>query len=370
MEKKSLIQKEALQKWLNNKFIGTLAIATGVGKTKIAIDALNLLYTEDCRCLLVVPTENLRDKNWKEECEKWDSMKVYSRLARECYVNLSKIKGQKFDLVILDEAHCITENNSEFFKNNQISRVLALTATPPKDRVKFNLLNSIAPIIFEYTLENGIKDGIITPFKIKVVDLVLDNKDKYVKAGSKAKPFLQTEEAQYSYLDKLVTKSYFTERKDATKFALLARMRFIYNIKSKTKLAQYIIDNYMKDERSLIFAGRIEQAEELCKETYHSKTNDTNLSKFQEQKIQKLSCVQALNQGINIPNVDSAIITQLKSKDHHVIQQIGRVVRWREDHIANIWVLRLLNTVDEDWVNAALAGFDPSLIEYIYHKNI
>ena len=37
MEKKTQIQKKALQSWLEKSANGTLAIATGVGKTKIAI---------------------------------------------------------------------------------------------------------------------------------------------------------------------------------------------------------------------------------------------------------------------------------------------------------------------------------------------
>ena len=37
-----------------------------------------------------------------------------------CYASGSKVKGNEYDLVIMDEAHRITELSYEFFKDNKI----------------------------------------------------------------------------------------------------------------------------------------------------------------------------------------------------------------------------------------------------------
>ena len=49
-----------------------------------------------------------------------------------CYASGSKVKGNEYDLVIMDEAHKITELSYEFFKDNKIKKIIALTATEPE----------------------------------------------------------------------------------------------------------------------------------------------------------------------------------------------------------------------------------------------
>ena len=53
---------------------GIIAIATGTGKSKIAVDKIaeHQAINFDLRALIVVPTEKLRDENWKDEFYKWD----------------------------------------------------------------------------------------------------------------------------------------------------------------------------------------------------------------------------------------------------------------------------------------------------------
>ena len=43
MDKRQKIQEEALAAWLNANQRGTLELITGLGKTKIALDAIKLL---------------------------------------------------------------------------------------------------------------------------------------------------------------------------------------------------------------------------------------------------------------------------------------------------------------------------------------
>ena len=105
--RREILQKEALQAVINNKGSGILCLATGVGKSKIAIDYCQIFYSDlkkKFKCLLVVPTEKLRDNNWADEFIKWKSKKIYTDcIERTCYASFNKIKNQKYDLVILDK---------------------------------------------------------------------------------------------------------------------------------------------------------------------------------------------------------------------------------------------------------------------------
>lgn len=364
------MQKEALQSVLNNPSNSILTLCTGSGKSKIAIDLCQIIAKDySPKILLVVPTEKLRDINWKKEFYQWDAGSLYNdSVVTYCYASINKIKQDTFDLVILDEIHNITENNSEFFKNNKVKKILGLTATYPRDETKVNLLSKLNfKITYTLSLDEAVKRQIVAPYKIKVIEMFLDNKDKYVEAGNKKKRFYVTEQGYYDYLSKTIMKMIYANLDP--KFLFLKRMRFLYNLKSKTELAKKVLSKIDKDEKTIIFCGSIDQAKELCKDTFHSKTNDTALLKFMKNKIKRLSCVKALNEGMDISLLDAAVVVQLDSNDLNLIQRIGRVTRYRDGHIAEIYILSVLNTQDEKWVEKALKSFDKNNIEYINAKN-
>lgn len=352
----------------NNR--GLISICTGGGKSKIAIDLADELNSSNFKGLLVVPTEKLRDINWKNEFSDWDKEELYDKFDRSCYVSISKIKDQSYDLVILDEAHRVTPYNYEFFKNNNVKAIIALTATPPQEEDKKKMLEDLqVNSVFHISLDEGVKLGLVAPYTIKVIETRLDTKEKYLDSGSKTKPFKTTEFNLYAYLNKLLVKLMYTNA-DPT-WLILKRMRFIYNLKSKTDIAKKLIAKLPKEDKTLIFCGTINQAEELCEYTYHSKSKSSKaLEDFMSDKIKTLSCVNSLNEGMNISNIDTAVIVQLNSKELDLIQRIGRICRYREGHLATIYILCALETQDEKWVNAALTNFNKECIEYINYKNI
>lgn len=366
-------QKEALNVLINNPFNrGILSMCTGAGKSKVAIDYYKYLYehvyNKNMNVLLVVPTEKLRDVNWLNEFTDWDAKDLYDKLDRCCYASLSKIKDKTYDLVILDEVHRTTENNIVFFKNNKVFHIVGLTATLPED--KRELLKTIGlHEVFYLSLDEGVKLGIVAPFNINVIECKLDDKNKYIEAGSKDKRFKITEKQQYDYHNKQLRKLLFANG-EYPQWLILKRMKFLTGLKSKTNVAKSILDTIPLDKKIIIFCGSIEQAENLCENTYHSETNSEALDKFISGEVKRLSCVNALNEGMNIPGIDIAVIVQVDSKDTNLIQRIGRVVRYREGHLAEIYILSVSDTQDEKWVESALKSFDKTNIKYINFKNI
>ena len=75
--------------------------------------------------------------------------------------------------------------------------------------------------------------------------------------------------------------------------------------------------------------------------------------------------MESLNEGENIPNLDAVIIEAFNSKPLNLIQRIGRVVRIRDNHKANIYILVSKETQQEEWLNNALSSLDSSNIEII-----
>lgn len=372
--KKSQIQDEALQTWTDNNCKGSLAMATGAGKSRCAILAVKYLIEElkvkKPKICLVVPTEVLRDVTWKDEFDKWKVKKYYKYLDRYCYVSLNKINNEHYDLVILDELQNLTENSAKFFSQNDCKRVIGLSATPPSDEIKKVLVKLHCPVVYEYSLDEAVESGVVSPYKINLVEIQLDNLDKYITAGTKLKPFMTTEYNHYQYLSKQILQLKYAGKQKAAMFAQLNRQRFLGNLKSKTNIAKLIRDKYIKDNRSLIFCHSIAQAEEMCQHSFHSRSKGNSLEDLRNKKINQLSCVKALNEGQNIPDLDSAIIIQVNSVERNVIQQMGRIVRFRPNHEAIIWILVAVNTQDEVWWNKCSENIDKTRITYINAKNL
>lgn len=370
---KDKLQREVQELWEQNNCKGLAALCTGAGKSKIAVN----IVTDDKhkgKWLLVVPTEKLRDENWLDEFNKWKKKTYYSKLDRECYASLSKVDLSKYEGIILDEAHNLTEANSEPFRvlsKKQLTdlKILALTATPPKEEEKIEIFNQLQlKKIKELKLDEGVELGIVAPYEIIIVETQLDNIKKNCKGGTKDKPFLTTEAANYEFKSRQIQRIQFSG-KPVPKFLYLNRMHMIYGLQSKTEAAKSILKHIPESKKTLIFAGTIEQAIELEKNTFHSKSDDKNLKLFQENKINRLSCVQSLNEGLNIKDLDIGLVVQLNSNPRNLIQRVGRLVRIREGHKATIYILSCVGTQDEKWVEKAIEGLDRSNITYTSIKN-
>lgn len=370
---KDKVQKEACEAIGSNSAIA--AMATGSGKSKVGV-----MKSQEVsgKILVVVPTEKLRDENWKEEFSKWGASEVYdTRVDRSCYASISKIENESYDLVILDEGHNITENNIiPFLQQNQVKQSILLTATLPKDPVKIEILKDIGlEPAYTLSLDESVSLGLVAPYKITVVELSLDSTNKTIKSGTKDKPFMQTELQKYGYLDTVVKKLMYStdlKAKATLKFKILDRMRFIYNLPTKLEAAKLLLNMIPKEDRTLIFCSGIEQADLLCENSYHSKSkNDEAFVNFKSGEIDRMSCVNSLNEGHNIDTgVDIALIVQANSSDKNLIQRAGRILRFRNGHIGHIIILMVTNTVDEKWVKSALESFNRENVSYVRLANI
>lgn len=374
-EIKSRLQKEVLDTINEHNGKGIIAIATGGGKTKIAIDYCKQIVKENpnAKILVVVPTRVLRDNEWESEFVKWKATTILRKNVRkECYISINKIENEEFDLVILDEVQNITVNNSKFFQSNKVDKIIGLTATPPKEKEKKEILQSLNLNVIHYTgLDEAVEIGLVAPYELTLISTNLNRTKAYVLAGGKNRKWYTTENRQYEYLDYDIQKAKYRGVSNAImKMKYLNRMRFIYNLKSKEAVAKYVLDNIIpKDERTLIFAGSIKTAEALCSYTYHSKTDSTDLDKFRNGEINRLSAVNALNEGVNISNVDNAFIVQINSKERHLIQKIGRILRTNGDHRGKIYLLYVEGTVDEKWMHEATKELDKTDVRYIKIRN-
>lgn len=376
---KSKVQIEAFNT-IENGESGVIVAATGAGKTKIPVDYIKRILdaSEDKsdRILIVVPTEKLRDVMWRDEFKKWDNP-YFDNIEIICYASLANYGFLgPYRLVVLDECHNITENNSTFFDTNVCQQILGLTATYPRDIITRDLFKKyIGGVVYNIDTDTAVKLGIVNPYEIIIVNVPLNFSIKDCLVGSKDKPFYTTELKNYVYLTEqcMLTPS---------KNNYLKRMRFVYNLKSKTRVAEMLLTHVIPQEaRTLIFCGSKVIADKLCNFRFYSKPSkpkkgcigydakmalyevskrewqgDVSLNMFVAGKINRLACVEALNEGHNIENIDYAVIVQLNSNEKDLIQRIGRCIRYKPNHTGKIIIMCSNDTVDAEWVASATAN--------------
>lgn len=359
MNKRTLIQDEVVNN-LPSKPHGLLNYAMRFGKGRLVCEIIKKNSPE--KVLWVTSNADLRDVDIPKEIVTWLGEESLNRFDIVCYQSLGRIEGS-YDMIILDEYQHITEANSINLFNKKITYqyILGITGTPPKHLNKRRLLGQLLLAeLSSMSIDEAVDHGIIAPYKITTVPVKLNTTDLTVLAGSKTNPFYTTEYKNYAFWDKKIRD--LEEKEEPTKFLRIKRANIIYSSESKTQKAREMLRELKG--RTMVFSGNIEQARSISTNTYHSKTDDKKFKLFQEGKIDTLSCVNKGGIGATYTNVDNFIIVQTNSnKMGDITQKIGRaLVEQGSKYVANIYLIYLQDTVDEEWKNKVLKDFHPENI--------
>ncbi|ECL9336072.1 EcoAI/FtnUII family type I restriction enzme subunit R [Campylobacter jejuni] len=193
---------------INNKNRILLTLATGTGKTTIAFALCYRLLEarwnknnkdKKPRILFLSDRVSLRDQalgefNYiEQDCKKIDTKElkksftlpsanvyfgIYQSLSTESDINDEENKfyllfpKDFFDLVIIDECHRGGANEEgswkEVLEHFSCATHLGLTATP-KQKDNVDTYKYFGESVYEYSLKDGIEDGFLTPYKVKLV---------------------------------------------------------------------------------------------------------------------------------------------------------------------------------------------------------
>jgi len=339
-------------------------IATGVGKTKIAIEFADVNQEP---WQILVPKVPLI-KTWEDEMMKWGAEELLNKVNIICYASAHKlIPGN--NNVILDEAHRVTDRTLPFIKafvGN--GKLIGLSATVPKaKKLLLEQLGITVANTVKYNLDTAVNDDIIADYEIKIIQFPLDNVTKNVQAGRQGAYFFTTEYQGYAYKDDQVRQAIRTGNPKFIKFKNIDRMRFIYNLPSKLMLAEKILEAIPEDKKVIIFCGSIDHANAVCQHRYHSKTSTKDYDDFCAGNINRLSVVNSVSEGVNIPNLDYAVLMQIQSDSLHLVQKLGRLLRKSDDpdKVGKAIMLECIGTQDSKWIHNAIGPLDKSKIDFI-----
>lgn len=362
MNKREKIQQDALDIAVKYKRCG-LAISMGVGKTLIGLKYIQYFQEKNMwklRVLVVAPKLSIFE-SWIDDAKKFNI--ATDNIEFTTYLSLNKKEPGEYDIVILDECHSLKDSHEDFLSLYK-GRILGLTGTPPKweDSEKGRLVKKYCHISYRYITDEAVDDEILNDYQIIVHYLLLDGARNIKMKSKSGKDWWTSEAHSYNYWSTRVDEAASAKSKQ---IASILRMKQIQEYKSKEFYAKKLLNNI--EQKCILFANTQDQADRLCKHSYHSSNPDSenNLELFNKGEIKKLSCVLQLSEGVNIANLETGIIMHSYGNERKSAQRIGRMLRLSPDKVATIHILCYKNTIDEKWVKDAISIFDSSKIKYL-----
>jgi len=361
---KNVIQQEALELVRGRKRCG-LGITMGGGKTLIGLQHMAEQFEPGDRFLVVAPKRSIF-KSWEATAYEFGLAYLLPAIDFSTYLSLHK-QPLNYKVVYLDECHSLLHSHEAWLAKYQ-GVILGLTGTPPRFTMteKGQMVERFCPIVYTYVTDEAVKDGILNDYKIVVHHLKLDVRNTVKVTNRKTGQSWYTSEWEsYRYWEDRMEVNGGSNSKDI-EWLRLQRMRVLMEFPSKVTYAKQLL--VQTSNKTIVFANTQRQAEEICAYSYHASNlqSNRNLELFVKGEIQCLSSVSQLNEGISIPDLKEGIILHAYSNERKTAQRIGRLLRLNPNEVATAHVLCYDGTVDENWVQEALHGFNGEKIFHYY----
>jgi DNA phosphorothioation system restriction enzyme len=369
-------QQQAIENWLKNRGRGMLKMATGSGKTIIALAIATELYRQiGLQVLLVVCPYRHLVTQWARECEKFNltpilamtkienwqgilATKLYdlrinsqsfltiittnSTLMREGFQSQLKFFPPK-TLIIGDEAHNLGSIRLEAKLPRNIGLRLALSATPERyfdDEGTDALLSYFGEILQpEFKLSDAIGQGALVRYLYYPMLVKLTESEALVYAQLTKK------------IGWILNKNIDRQANDTLTSLLSKRSRLIGTAANKLIMLKELMLDRLNTSHTLFYCGdgyvesysnnyrrQIEAVTHILgKELgYRVNTYTTDNSvaereqlreQFERGELQGLVAIRCLDEGIDIPAIKTAVILASSSNPRQFIQRRGRILR-------------------------------------------
>jgi RNA polymerase primary sigma factor len=412
-------QENAYKTWEENSYCGVIEAVTGAGKTRIAHEAILNHLRLEYNILIIVPSIDLQ-RQWLR-----DLKILFEQFNVKCILNVlgggkkdinpswnvlisvvnsiiyPEIFPGKNGLLIADECHHYGAPTFSKTLKEDFERRLGLTATFERDDngIKNYLLPYFKKKIFSYGYKDAIQENVIAHFKIAFIGVKLnkteqfdyenynqncrDERKKLIEAGVANEPFGEfikcvvaigkgnpPEDYLLEYFnDELI----ISARNYMYNFS--QRRMLLANIESKYNCLDLLTDCVKHAERTIIFSQTQDSAQKasdilnkngILSEVLNSKMKKWErnevLSDFETGETEAVTAPLLLDEGINVPSADLAIIMASSRSRRQMVQRMGRVLRKKIDNrLARLVVFYGIET-SEDPENGAHEDFMEDII--------
>lgn len=371
-------QREALRAWFSHDGRGILEMATGAGKTITALAAFERLYGAVSKQggsligIVVCPYQHLVEQ-WASDAKafgmdpilcyrsrtQWSeplsaAIRAIGRRSAPAHLAIATnatFQSEAFralladcpehSLLIADEVHNLGSPGLSEALPQQFSYRLGLSATPERyfdPEGTDAIYGYFGEPVFEFTLEDAIRSGALTPYDyaVSVVELEGDELDLYLDLTRKIGAAIGAGGLS----------------SDAAQILLVARARVLANAHNKLGALREAIGSRRGETHQLVYCGdgsaqhdtgieaerQIESVVRMLGVELgmrvHPYTAETDVElrerlrrRFSEGDLQALVAIRCLDEGVDIPATRNAFILASSKNPRQYIQRRGRVLR-------------------------------------------
>lgn len=372
-------QEAALWAWELAQRRALVVLPTGSGKTRLAIAAMARTGSS---VLCLVPTRVLLGQ-WIQQIARAYAGPIgcYGDGAHElaavtvatfesAYRQMDRL-GNRFDLLVIDEAHHFGCGLRDEALEMSIGEArLGLTATPPRDEA---VARRLAQLIGHTAYELAIRDlvgGFLSSFDTVTLHLELTATERH--AYERWMTTFRAVHAQFrrvapgaTWEDFARTAARTMEGRQALEAIRRAR-RLIAFTEAKREMLHVLLRRH-RNSRVLIFTADNESAYAVVREhlvmpmtcDIGRKEREDALARFRDGTLRALVSARVLNEGIDVPDADVAIVVggALGPREH--VQRVGRLLRPREGKHAIVYELVTRKTIEVRLARRRRAGLAP-----------
>lgn len=370
-------QAEALARWEAAQHRGVIALPTGSGKTLVALAAIEKLGVGT---LVIVPTRVLLDQ-WARA------------LAAACPHPIGRLGdgdhrvlpitvatyasaviwapriGDQFGLVVVDEAHHVGAwCPADVLEMLPARWRLGLTATPPADAGL--LEHHVGPVVYSLGIDDLSGDA-LAPYDLRTVPITLGREERQryqLLRGRFASVYadVSRRHGRSDWNAFLKTAAQSPQARDALEAWRSYRSLIAYPAGKRAAVREILTRH--AGERTLLFTGDNATAYAIARELLVMPiTHEISrleraqmLKKFSDGEISVLVSSQVLDEGLDVPDADIAVIVGGTASARRHVQRVGRVLRPRAGKQAIIYELEVGETAEAGYVRRRRAGLGDS----------
>lgn len=361
-------QTEGLSAWDAAGKRGVVVLPTGTGKTYLANLAIAMAKRPT---LIVTPTLDLMNQ-WYDELTLTfatevgligggyhDVQPISVTTYDSAHLHMPRI-GNKFGLLVFDECHHLP---GPTYGQSAVCALapfrLGLTATPERaDNAHEHLEALIGPIVFRREIQQ-LRGRFLAEYRVETLFVTLTEEERYRYESSREiyRSFLQQSGIDMRQPNAWGQFLFVAHRSSEGRQAYLAyreQRALALAAPAKIDLLSRLLERHIGD-RILIFTHDNATVYHIARQflvpviTHQTKTKERRdvLLKFNSGEYPIVATSRVLNEGVNVPEANIAVILSGSASVREHVQRLGRILRKSGDKEALLYEVVTRGTVEE-----------------------